>query len=115
MLHWKPLRCPPPLIDNGRMGRTRSQGTDQAMRHAIVAAFAAVATALSSAGHAQSPDASDWGYYGGDAFGEHFSSLDEINRQNVSHLQVAWTYRTGELGSGFARAGNLSFEATPVL
>src|SRR5690242_3485401 len=64
---------------------------------------------------AQSPDASDWGYYGADAFGDHFSSLDEINRGNVSHLEVAWTFRTGELGAGFASADKLSFEATPVL
>ena len=28
---------------------------------------------------------------------------------------VAWTYRTGELGAGFARANKLTFEATPVL
>src|SRR5690606_6024568 len=26
-----------------------------------------------------------------------------------------WTYRTGELGAGFARADKLSFEATPIL
>jgi quinoprotein glucose dehydrogenase len=64
---------------------------------------------------AQSLDASDWGYYGADAFGDHFSSLDEINRGNVSHLEVAWTFRTGELGAGFASADKLSFEATPVL
>jgi len=65
--------------------------------------------------HAQSPDASDWGYYGGDAFGQHYSSLDQINRQNVANLTVAWTYRTGEQGEGFARSSRLSFEATPVL
>ena len=64
---------------------------------------------------AQSPAASDWGYYGGDAFGQRFSSLDQINRSNVAHLQVAWSYRTGELGAGFARANRLTFEATPVL
>jgi quinoprotein glucose dehydrogenase len=64
---------------------------------------------------AQSPDASDWGYYGGDAFGQRFSSLDEINRKNVARLTVAWTYRTGELGAGLASAGKLAFEATPVL
>jgi quinoprotein glucose dehydrogenase len=65
--------------------------------------------------HAQTPDASDWGYYGGDMFGQRFSSLNEINRKNVTHLTVAWTYRTGENGAGFARANKLSFEATPVL
>ena len=64
---------------------------------------------------AQTPDASDWGYYGGDMFGQRFSSLNEINRKNVTHLTVAWTYRTGENGAGFARANKLSFEATPVL
>ncbi|HWW78885.1 MAG TPA: pyrroloquinoline quinone-dependent dehydrogenase [Steroidobacteraceae bacterium] len=64
---------------------------------------------------AQTPDASDWGYYGGDTFGQHFSSLNEINRKNVTHLTVAWTYQTGENGAGFARANKLSFEATPVL
>jgi quinoprotein glucose dehydrogenase len=64
---------------------------------------------------AQTPDASDWGYYGGDMFGQRFSRLSEINRKNVTHLTVAWTYRTGENGVGFARANKLSFEATPIL
>jgi quinoprotein glucose dehydrogenase len=64
---------------------------------------------------AQAPAASDWGYYGGDAFGQRFSSLDQINRGNVARLSVAWTYRTGELGAGLASAGKLTFEATPVL
>jgi quinoprotein glucose dehydrogenase len=64
---------------------------------------------------AQTPDASDWGYYGGDMFGQRFSRLSEINRKNVTHLTVAWTYRTGENGAGFARANKLSFEATPIL
>ena len=64
---------------------------------------------------AQTPGSSDWGYYGGDALGQHFSSLDQINRGNVARLAPAWTYRTGELGAGFASAGQLTFEATPVL
>ena len=64
---------------------------------------------------AQSPADSDWGYYGGDALGQHYSSLAQIDRGNVAHLKVAWTYRTGELGAGFAAAQQLAFEATPVL
>jgi quinoprotein glucose dehydrogenase len=67
------------------------------------------------ASQAQAPAASDWGYYGGDAFGQRFSSLDQINRYNVQRLVVAWTYRTGELGDGLAQADKLTFEATPVL
>src|SRR5580658_10934230 len=77
----------------------------------------AMAGALVTGGTAlaQTPSASDWGYYGGDMFGQRFSRLNEINRENVTHLTVAWTYRTGENGAGFARANKLSFEATPVL
>jgi len=70
---------------------------------------------LPRAARAQSPDASDWGFYGGDAFGQHYSSLDQIKRDNVDSLTVAWTYRTGELGDGLARSSKLTFEATPVL
>jgi quinoprotein glucose dehydrogenase len=77
---------------------------------ATVSALLASVTTL-----AQSPDASDWGYYGGDIYGQRYSALAQIDRTNVRKLEVAWTYRTGELGEGFARAGKLAFEATPVL
>jgi quinoprotein glucose dehydrogenase len=56
----------------------------------------------------------DWPYYGGDEFGQRFSPLDEITRENVDKLEVAWTYRTGELGAGFAKRDALAFEATPI-
>jgi quinoprotein glucose dehydrogenase len=71
--------------------------------------------AMATAAQAQSPDASDWGYYGGDVFGAHSSSLAQIDRSNVAQLEVAWTYHTGELGEGFSRPDKLTFEATPVL
>ena len=77
-----------------------------------IAACTVVTTGIAAA---QTPDASDWGYYGGDLFGQRFSSLNEINRKNVQHLKVAWTYHTGETGTGFARAGKMSFEVTPIL
>lgn len=75
----------------------------------------ALVTVLPGRVGAQSPDASDWGFYGGDAFGQHYSSLDQIKRENVSQLAVAWTFRTGELGEGLAQRSRLTFEATPVL
>ncbi|HTT00659.1 MAG TPA: pyrroloquinoline quinone-dependent dehydrogenase [Steroidobacteraceae bacterium] len=78
-------------------------------------AVAAGAALLCAVARAQSPETSDWGYYGGDIFGQHYSNLDQINRDNVSHLGIAWTFRTGELGAGFARTDKLTFEATPVL
>jgi quinoprotein glucose dehydrogenase len=62
---------------------------------------------FAAASRAQSPDTSDWGYYGGDIFAQRYSSLAEIDRDNVSQLAVAWQFRTGERGD--------AFEVTPVL
>ena len=38
----------------------------------------------------------DWPAYGRDAGGERFSPLENIRRENVASLQVAWTFRTGD-------------------
>jgi quinoprotein glucose dehydrogenase len=80
-----------------------------------VLALSLLTLAMPRVASAQSPDASDWAYYGGDQFGTRFSSLAEIDRSNVKSLRVAWTYHTGELGQNLARAGKLTFEVTPVL
>ena len=41
-----------------------------------------------------------WNYYRGDVHGSAFSSLDQITRENVNQLKVAWTFRTGDADSG---------------
>ncbi|HSN72109.1 MAG TPA: PQQ-binding-like beta-propeller repeat protein, partial [Steroidobacteraceae bacterium] len=56
-----------------------------------------------------------WPHYGGDHGGQRYSPLAQIDRSNVGQLEVAWTYRTGELGEGFRRRDKLAFEATPIL
>ncbi|MGO9852327.1 MAG: pyrroloquinoline quinone-dependent dehydrogenase [Steroidobacteraceae bacterium] len=97
----------------------RAAHSDPARRAGVraVTAVSLAVLALGVAGsvRAQSPAASDWGYYGGDMFGQRYSSLDQINRSNVTRLTVAWIYRSGELGAGFAQARRLTFEATPLL
>jgi len=40
--------------------------------------------------------ASDWRYYGRDPGGSRYAPVDQINRENVGDLKVAWTFRTGE-------------------
>jgi quinoprotein glucose dehydrogenase len=40
----------------------------------------------------------DWAIYLGDKSRSHYSTLDQINKSNVSRLKVAWTYDTGETG-----------------
>jgi quinoprotein glucose dehydrogenase len=48
---------------------------------------------------AKSEDANrDWAVYGGNPENTHYSTLAQINRENVKRLQVAWTYDTGEPG-----------------
>ena len=48
----------------------------------------------------------DWPSYGNSARGTRYSPLDQINTDNVAHLQLAWTYRTGAGGA---------FKATPLM
>lgn len=55
-----------------------------------------------------------WHAYGGDAGGTRYMPFEQINRENVSELQVAWTYRTGELGQDAHHGEKLTFEATPI-
>jgi quinoprotein glucose dehydrogenase len=40
----------------------------------------------------------DWAFYNGSAGGQHYSSLKQINRRNVSQLKEVWRYDTGEEG-----------------
>jgi len=48
--------------------------------------------AIASAGYAE-----QWLHYGGDAGGQKYSPLTQINAANVPQLEVAWQYSTGEL------------------
>lgn len=49
--------------------------------------------------------ATDWPSYGNNLGGSRYSPADEINRDTVENLEVAWTYRTGVGGT---------FKATPL-
>jgi glucose dehydrogenase len=52
------------------------------------------------------PQKGDWPVYGHDAAGTRYSPLKQVNTANVSRLQRAWTYHTGEKGR--------SLESTPI-
>lgn len=45
-------------------------------------------------------DFKSWSAYRGDAANTAYSSLDQINKENVSQLEVAWTYHTGDAAKG---------------
>jgi quinoprotein glucose dehydrogenase len=44
------------------------------------------------------PEQRDWPQYGGDAANHHYSSLNQINRDNVKRLAAAWSFDTREEG-----------------
>jgi len=63
------------------------------MRIATACALIALAARASA-----EPAGRDWPVYLGDKATTHYSTLDQINKSNVSRLRVAWTYDTGEKG-----------------
>jgi quinoprotein glucose dehydrogenase len=56
-----------------------------------------------------------WGQYGGDAGGNRYSKLDQINPGNVARLSVAWMYQTGDLKNRPEAMRQSATEGTPLL
>ncbi|RLA30036.1 MAG: pyrroloquinoline quinone-dependent dehydrogenase, partial [Gammaproteobacteria bacterium] len=56
-----------------------------------------------------------WLYYGGDQGGRHYSGAAQINTSNISNLQVAWVYRSGDMEKFGDELKNTSGQSTPIL
>src|SRR5262245_59299442 len=56
-----------------------------------------------------------WTANGRDSEGTRYLPASVITRENVSRLEVAWTYRTGEADIRFATRKPTTFEATPLV
>jgi quinoprotein glucose dehydrogenase len=79
------------------------------MKLPIASLFAAALLAAASGNDG------DWPVYGHDSGGTKYSPLDQINRQNVTRLQAAWTFHTGDMYDPKGRGGKKSaFESTPL-
>jgi glucose dehydrogenase len=59
--------------------------------------------------------AQEWTAYAGDTSGSHYSKLAEITPANVSKLQIAWSYHTGDVSDGTDLPAHSSFETTPLV
>lgn len=79
---------------------------------------------LSAIGASAQSAGDEWRAYGGDAGGNRYSTLDQINRGNVKSLKPAWTFRTGEgvpesataINTGSpAYSGRYTFQSTPLM
>ncbi|MBU6510620.1 MAG: PQQ-binding-like beta-propeller repeat protein, partial [Gammaproteobacteria bacterium] len=59
-----------------------------------------------------------WSYYGGNPGGTRYSTAAQITPANVKYLKEAWTFRTGDHGTGFPSdewTSHMTFEVTPIL
>ena len=63
--------------------------------HGVIEATRPLAQA--SVPDAQAQRNERWQYYGRTLDGHRFAPFDQIDKQNVSALQVAWTFRTGDV------------------
>jgi len=56
-------------------------------------------------------DFNSWKMYGGNAQNNHYSSLSQIDTNNVTQLKVAWTYHTGDMDT----ANHSQIQCNPII
>lgn len=57
--------------------------------------------------------AGEWRFYGRTPFGQRYSPLSQITPDNVGRLEVAWTYRTGDI-RGPEDVTETTYQVTPL-
>jgi quinoprotein glucose dehydrogenase len=82
---------------------------------ATLVAAVAMAACVRSTSSTPPTQPGDWTAYGRTPLGDRHSPLNEIRRDNVSRLQVAWRYSTGEARRPETERTQVSFEATPLV
>jgi quinoprotein glucose dehydrogenase len=91
------------------------------MRRSVSIVYLAAALALGTAARAQrGTGRSDWPTYGGDAGSTKYAPLDQITRDNVSRLVVAWRWESPDNTVVSTNRGKLpafpaSFKSTPIM
>src|SRR5688500_20081753 len=70
----------------------------------------AIAAASYALGAQTAPPTGEWRYIGGDVQHTRYSPLDQITADNVSTLEVAWTWR----GDNFGPTADPIFRSTPL-
>jgi quinoprotein glucose dehydrogenase len=85
-------------------------------RARVVAVVVAVGVGVSLAAQRRNaqrpaPPPGEWWYYGGDSASTKYSPLDQINRDNVKTLRIAWRWKAENFGA----APEYNLEATPLM
>ncbi|TWT60564.1 pyrroloquinoline quinone-dependent dehydrogenase [Rubinisphaera italica] len=84
--------------------RTRSQAI-------AVMQIGLIAVSLLNTSLAIAQENADWMTVGGDRGNMRYSTLSQINQENVAQLDLAWEYKTGELSNGRGKI----IECTPII
>lgn len=66
------------------------------------------------AADAQGVPPGEWHAYGRTGFGQRYSPLEQITPDNVSKLEVAWHYKTGDMRGREGDPVETTFEVTPL-
>ena len=56
-------------------------------------------------------DYTSWNMYGGNSQNNHYSSLSQIDTNNVTQLKVAWVYHTGDMDT----ANHSQIQCNPII
>ena len=89
----------------------------RSMKRACLSAFVVIAGLVTVSGQsttfslADGTSKGEWPYYTGDVRGTRFSPLDQINASNFNKLEVAWRFKTDNLGS----RPEFKLEGTPLM
>jgi glucose dehydrogenase len=76
-----------------------------------------ISLAASSLGASNDTQKGEWRFYGGNQASTKYSPLDQINRENVHKLKVAWTWDSPDLKvlEQNPKLYTLGYEATPLM
>ena len=111
-------------MSGGGKQRGRTQSLGEEIANSVSHGVGLLAALLLLAGCGPAPEipvggpTAEWPVYGGAPGGAHYSPLTQIDQENVSQLEVAWTYHTGDVSEGGPGAPALkpsSFQATPIV
>ena len=81
----------------------------------VVSTLVGLGVFAQSAAKTTSSGSSEWPNYGNDPGGMRYSPLAQINHENVTRLQVAWTFHTGDISDGKGDRRRSGFESTPIM
>ena len=90
---------------------TRQRTTAYTTAHTILALATGMALPTAAGADQQGAAGGEWRYYGGDAGSTRYATLDQINRDNVASLEVAWRWQAANFGP----APEYNYRTTPLM